>query len=95
MVPLLVQDANGHALRQAIEKTTGVTLFPRELRLDVDQPAGFRRDWPVVNVSPQKHKGYAVQWFTMAAALLLFAVFRSSNLLDVIRGRNTSDNEES
>ena len=96
--PVLVQEANGHALREAIERVTGLTLFPRELRLAANQPAGFRRDWPVVNVSSQKHTGYAVQWFTMAAALLLFAVFRSSNLLDVIRGNtpdSPSDSEES
>ena len=50
--PVLVQEANGRALRQSIEASTGMTLFPRELRLAADQPAGFRRDWPVVNVSP-------------------------------------------
>ncbi len=85
--PVLVQEANGHALREAIEKTTGYRLFPRELRLEDDQPTGFRRDWPVVNVSPEKHRGYALQWFTMAAALLVFFVFRSSNLLDLLRRR--------
>lgn len=90
--PLLVQQANGRALRLALEEQLGLTLFPRELRLDPDQPAGFRRDWPVINVSPQKHRGYALQWFTMAAVLLLFFLFRSSNLLALLRGK--SDTEE-
>ena len=85
--PLLVQQPNGRALRLALEAQLGITLFPRELRLDPDQPAGFRRDWPVINVSPQKHRGYALQWFTMAAALLLFFLFRSSNLLALLRGK--------
>jgi len=84
--PILVQDASARALRQLVSDSTGFRLFPRELRLAPDQPAGYRRDWPVVNVAPEKHRGYAVQWFTMAAALLLFFVARSSNILSVIRG---------
>ena len=83
--PVLVQAVNARALREAIEAATGETLFVRELRLGADQATGFRRDWPVVNVSPQKHRGYALQWFTMAAALLLFFVLRSSNVLSVLR----------
>lgn len=91
--PLLVQQANGRALRLALEEQLDLTLFPRELRLEPEQSAGFRRDWPVINVSPQKHRGYALQWFTMAAALLLFFVFRSSNLLDLLRGKSGSNDE--
>lgn len=87
--PLLVQYANTAALRELIGEHTGHSLFPHELRLAPDQPLGFRRDWVVVNVSPQKHRGYAVQWFTMAAALLVFFALRSSNILSVIRGTGT------
>ena len=83
--PLLVQTAGSQALRAQLELQFGDELFPWELRLGRDQPAGFRRDWPVVNVSPEKHRGYALQWFTMAAALLIFFVFRSSNLSSVFR----------
>lgn len=83
--PLLVQTVNARPLREAIEAATGEKLFARELRLDPDQAAGFRRDWPVVNVSPQKHQGYALQWFSMAGALLLLFVLRSSNVLCVLR----------
>ncbi len=81
---VLVQQSNSRPLRDALEQQIGGPLFPRELRLAADQPQGFRRDWPVVNVSPSKHKGYALQWFTMAAVLLLFFVFRSSNLARVM-----------
>lgn len=81
---VLVQQSNSRALRRAIEELIEGPLFPRELRLVPDQMAGFRRDWPVVNVSPAKHRGYAVQWFTMAAILLLFFAFRSTNLSSVL-----------
>ncbi|MDT4836368.1 SURF1 family protein [compost metagenome] len=40
-----------------------------ELRLEPG-PGSFRVDWPVVAMSPDKHLGYAVQWFALAMALL-------------------------
>ncbi|MGQ7960049.1 SURF1 family protein [Pseudomonas sp. SP16.1] len=43
--------------------------LPLELRLEPG-PASYRVDWPVVAMSPDKHLGYAVQWFALAAALL-------------------------
>lgn len=46
--------------------------FAHELRLDAG-PASYRLDWPVVAMGPEKHLGYAVQWFALAAAL--FALY--------------------
>ncbi len=43
--------------------------FVHELRLEPG-PAAYRVDWPVVAMGPEKHLGYAVQWFAMATALL-------------------------
>jgi len=85
--PLLVQDAADPALRRVLERELDAALFPLELRLAPDEPAGFRRDWPLLNSSPAKHRGYAVQWFTMAAALAVLFVLRSSNLVAVLRGQ--------
>lgn len=42
--------------------------FAQELRL-APGPAAYRTDWPVVSMGPEKHLGYAVQWFAMATAL--------------------------
>jgi surfeit locus 1 family protein len=55
-------------------------LYPYSIRLDADSPGALLVDWPVVNVSPEKHQAYAVQWFSMAAALLLLYLWRSSNI---------------
>ncbi len=41
----------------------------------------------MVNVSPAKHRGYAVQWFTMAVVLLIFFFLRSSNIWQLLGGR--------
>jgi len=89
--PLLVQTAASDALQQLLQQEFAGRVFATELRLAVDEPTGFRRDWPVVNVSPEKHQGYALQWFTMAAALLLFFVFRSSNILTFRRKASSPD----
>jgi surfeit locus 1 family protein len=42
--------------------------LPYELRLEPG-PAALQADWPVVSMSPDKHIGYAVQWFALAATL--------------------------
>ncbi|WP_454254062.1 SURF1 family protein [Pseudomonas sp. Marseille-Q8238] len=39
-----------------------------EVRLE-SGPASYLTQWPVVAMSPEKHTGYAVQWFALAAAL--------------------------
>ena len=45
------------------------TGLSHELRLEPG-PGSLRVDWPVVAMSPDKHLGYAVQWFALATALL-------------------------
>ncbi len=53
----------------------GVRLLPMVLLLDKDQPGGFVRDWNPVVVGPERHVGYAVQWFALAAALVILYVW--------------------
>ncbi|WP_439101753.1 SURF1 family protein [Congregibacter sp.] len=89
--PLLVQTVSSPALRELLRKEIGENLLATELRLEPREPTGFRRDWPVVNVSPEKHQGYALQWFTMAAALAVFFLLRSSNILSLGRSSGQTD----
>jgi surfeit locus 1 family protein len=39
-----------------------------EVRLEPG-PAAYQAEWPLVAMGPEKHTGYAVQWFALAAAL--------------------------
>lgn len=53
----------------------GLQLLPYSVRL-ASGSAGIEQDnWPTVNMQPEKHRAYAVQWFTMAAALLMMYLY--------------------
>lgn len=50
-------------------------LLPHTVRISQASPGALTAHWPTVNMEPEKHRGYAVQWFAMAAALLLMYVY--------------------
>jgi surfeit locus 1 family protein len=52
-------------------------LAARVLRLDSASGIGFARDWEVLpnTMPPERHRGYAVQWFALAAAWLMLCVY--------------------
>lgn len=63
-------------------------LLPYALMLDAEQPGALRYDWAYVEaMSPEKHRGYAVQWFGLAVALLILYIGTSTKRAD----RNTND----
>jgi len=55
-------------------------VFPYPVRTSAGEPGALSIDWQLINVSPDKHRAYAAQWFTMALVLLILFVLRSSNL---------------
>jgi surfeit locus 1 family protein len=63
---------------QELQALYGATLLPRMVLLDESEPDGFMRDWTarysVTEFGPEKHIGYAVQWFGMALALVFIYV---------------------
>ena len=57
----------------------GVDLLPFVVELDRSEPHGFVREWrPHGGISPERHLGYALQWFALAATLL--AIYTLVNL---------------
>lgn len=46
---------------------------PRVLRLDPDLPLGYTRDLDILpnTLPPEKHRGYAVQWWALAATVFV------------------------
>lgn len=55
---------------EAISSRLGYPVAPFVLRLDTDEPHGYRRDWAPIALTPDRHVAYAVQWFAMALAIL-------------------------
>lgn len=72
----------------AIARETGlpVSLAPRVLRLDPAMTLGFERDLELLanTLPPDKHRGYAVQWFGLALTVLVVALVLTFRK----RGRN-------
>lgn len=61
---------------QVVARALGLpALAPRVLRLDPALPLGYARDLDLLpnTLPPERHLGYAVQWFALAAAVLAIA----------------------
>lgn len=62
---------------QVLAEVLGHPLEPAIILLDPDVPDGYHRDWqPRFGIGPERHTGYAVQWFALALTLaILFLIF--------------------
>lgn len=60
--------------QQQIQTVLRQPVPPFIVRLDKDADGGFLRDWKVVTLSPERHIGYAVQWFALACLVLVGSV---------------------
>ncbi len=49
-------------MRQFLHKS----LYPFIIRQSPDSPGGYVCDWPIVASTPERHMGYAIQWFLFA-----------------------------
>lgn len=81
--PLLIQSIDFKKMQEFFPSP----VFPFAIKLTETVNSQLEVGWPIVNVQPQKHLGYAVQWFTMSTALVLLTVFANSNLGAVLRRR--------
>ena len=85
--PGMVQQLTLSAWQDELQSRLEHPVFPLEIRVDEFESVAFDATWAIVNQTPAKHQGYAVQWFTMAAALGLAFLFRSTNLWRWLRHR--------
>lgn len=45
-------------------------VLPFVILMDATQPHGFAREWsPYLGIGPERHRGYAFQWLSLAAAV--------------------------
>jgi surfeit locus 1 family protein len=87
--PKVVEALEMDKLRPLLDGGAGDRLFSYPVRIDSGQPGALTVDWQVVNVSPDKHRAYAAQWFTMAAVLFAFYLLRSSNLWQILKSSSS------
>ena len=80
--------------RQLAELALGVSFRTQALLIDPFDPRALMADWKLINQTPAKHHGYAVQWFSMALALLITMLFANSNLALLLKAKQTNNNNE-
>lgn len=78
-----------HLNMAQIEPLFEQTLFPYVVRLNEDQPGVLTRHWPEVIVDTSRNFSYALQWFSMAIAVLIVSLILCSNLLQLMNKRRT------
>ncbi len=67
---------------EAVARELGMPLLPFTLRLSNDQQTGaFQTGWQLTQISPDKHRGYATQWFALAGALVVLTVVAVRTLI--------------
>jgi len=81
--PLVIQSVDVPLLA----KTLSRTFFPYQVRLADTDRAALNVHWQTISVEPQKHVAYAVQWFAMATALIIWFVFAQSNAWQLLTRR--------
>ena len=59
-----------------IETQTGYALWPYILYLQDGSEALLETHWRMVQMGPEKHLGYAVQWFGLALTLVILYLYR-------------------
>ena len=63
----------------AMQRSLGYPLAAWLVALDPNAPHGYVREWKAApGLTPDRHRGYAFQWFALAAAL--FAIWVAVNL---------------
>ena len=71
--PAIVQRADAEILSNRL----GKKIYPHIIRLNEGQQGALPRYWPDTVMPPEKHRGYAIQWFMMALAIVIAWLFLS------------------
>lgn len=76
--PLRVEYIDTKALTKILADTKehkGISkIFPYVVMLEANQSEAYAMEWDIVIMKPEKHIGYALQWFAFALVLLILFV---------------------
>lgn len=79
--PLRVQEID----LQKLSTKTGYKLAPYVLYLSKDSNLGYVKNWQPIVMPPEKHRGYAFQWFSLAIAwlsLMIWAAYKNNKRIN-------------
>lgn len=62
-----------------LDAMLGRKLRPGMILLDPSDADGYARDWSIAGITPERHLGYAVQWFAFAATAVAIWLALSLN----------------
>ena len=66
----------------------GNNLLSRIVLLDAEQPDGYERFWSIdIGFTPERHIGYAVQWFGLALTLLIIYLIVNIKRIEISEER--------
>ncbi|MBS0358308.1 MAG: SURF1 family protein [Proteobacteria bacterium] len=68
--PVLLQRINYDNIAALLK----VPVLPFVVLLDPKESFGFVREWQFVTINPERHLGYAVQWFALAITLIILLI---------------------
>lgn len=68
--PLRIEYVDLHKIGEQLN----TAIFPYILTLDPKHVAALDLEWEIVIMSPERHQGYALQWFAFALTLLILFV---------------------
>lgn len=74
---------------EALQAEFKLPLFRYSVRLTQPSVASLQPNWMVVNLQPEKHTGYAVQWFSMSATLMIITFLANTNCWALIKRRKS------
>jgi surfeit locus 1 family protein len=69
--PLMVQ----RTIIPELQAHLNYPIKPLLLQLDSDSNIGFRKNWKISVMPPEKHTAYAIQWFTLALAICICSFY--------------------
>lgn len=78
-----------------VEQVLGRPVESRIVLLDPAAPDGFERVWrPALGFGPERHLGYAIQWFALALAVLVIFLALSLRRLAPAEGRDPAHRQD-
>ena len=70
------------------ESQLGKPILSWIIQINPESEHALSVQWQAINSSPERHRGYALQWFSMSVALVIALLFANSNLARVLKIKN-------